>query len=139
MPSTSVSPTSAPIEVINQKIDELTESQIAFNDSPFKWIKYRLGIESFDSVGSYNACTITEFELLAADSSFSSSFASMSMFTILVTLGILLPQCIPLSPIDRGLDVNFFLQSFIGTMVPYAGVWYCVYFFFPMSPNKLLS
>ena len=118
-------------------IDQPMDSTNEFDKSFFKWNKFRLGIESFDSEGSYDANNIMAYEKLAEESTTLHSCGIMIGFVMLVTLGIVLPHFLPLNSVDQGFDVRFLIFSSLAACLAFLGVWYCVRFYFPVKQTNL--
>ena len=133
--SNSVFP--APIALAPSPNTDGSKSQLAFNDSPFKWHKYRLGVESFDCIGIYDASTIAAFKIFSEETLLMTVYAKLCMFTILLALNIALPFTIPLNPVEQGADVNLFFLELFTILQFYAAVWYAAHVHFPVHPKKL--
>ena len=122
MPSSAVSPATIVAPECHPLADGPTESQIAFNDSPFYWLKYRLGVESFDCTGGYDQSTITAFYKVSEETSMLALYTKLLIFTILVSFGIVLLFCIPLNPVDHSFDVNLSFLVFFSSLSGYTSI-----------------
>ena len=95
MTSNSVHPASIIALAPPSIADGPTESQMAFNNSPFKWLEYRLGVESFKCIGTFDESNIAAFVKSSEETFQLVIYAKLWLFTILITLGIVMPFCIP--------------------------------------------